>query len=167
MNFAVTLLQWFKNNGRSLPWRETKDAYAIWLSEVILQQTRIAQGMSYWERFMAQWPTVNDLAAATEDEVLKAWQGLGYYSRARNLHTAAQQVVELGGFPQSFKELKTLKGVGDYTAAAIASIAFGEPVAVVDGNVYRVLSRYFGIDTPIDSTEGKKEFQALAQSLYL
>lgn len=165
MNFAATLLQWFKNNGRSLPWRETNDAYAIWLSEVILQQTRIAQGMSYWERFMAQWPTVNDLAAATEDEVLKAWQGLGYYSRARNLHTAAQQVVELGGFPQTFKELKTLKGVGDYTAAAIASIAFGEPVAVVDGNVYRVLSRYFGIETPIDSTEGKKEFQALAQSL--
>ena len=165
MIFAATLLQWFKNNGRSLPWRETKDAYAIWLSEVILQQTRIAQGMSYWERFMAQWPTVNDLAAATEDEVLKAWQGLGYYSRARNLHTAAQQVVELGGFPQTFKELKTLKGVGDYTAAAIASIAFGEPVAVVDGNVYRVLSRYFGIDTPIDSTEGKKEFQTLAQSL--
>jgi len=165
MNFAATLLQWFKNNGRSLPWRETKDAYAIWLSEVILQQTRIVQGMSYWERFMVQWPTVNDLAAATEDEVLKAWQGLGYYSRARNLHTAAQQVVELGGFPQTFKELKTLKGVGDYTAAAIASIAFGEPVAVVDGNVYRVLSRYYGIDTPIDSTEGKKEFQALAQSL--
>nr|WP_311455373.1 A/G-specific adenine glycosylase [uncultured Prevotella sp.] len=165
MNFAATLLQWFKNNGRSLPWRETKDAYAIWLSEVILQQTRIAQGMSYWERFMAQWPTVNDLAAATENEVLKAWQGLGYYSRARNLHTAAQQVMELGGFPQTFKELKTLKGVGDYTAAAIASIAFGEPVAVLDGNVYRVLSRYYGIDTPIDSTEGKKEFQALAQSL--
>ena len=165
MNFAATLLQWFKNNGRSLPWRETKDAYAIWLSEVILQQTRIVQGMSYWERFMAQWPTVNDLAAATENEVLKAWQGLGYYSRARNLHTAALQVMELGGFPQTFKELKTLKGVGDYTAAAIASIAFGEPVAVVDGNVYRVLSRYYGIDTPIDSTEGKKEFQALAQSL--
>ena len=165
MNFAATLLQWFKNNGRSLPWRETNDAYAIWLSEVILQQTRIVQGMSYWERFMAQWPTVNTLAAATEDEVLKAWQGLGYYSRARNLHTAARQVVELGGFPQTFKELKTLKGVGDYTAAAIASIAFGEPVAVVDGNVYRVLSRHFGIDTPIDSTEGKKKFQALAQSL--
>lgn len=165
MNFAATLLQWFKNNGRSLPWRETKDAYAIWLSEVILQQTRIVQGMSYWERFMAKWPTVNDLAAATEDEVLKAWQGLGYYSRARNLHTAAQQVMELDGFPQTFKELKTLKGVGDYTAAAIASIAFGKPVAVVDGNVYRVLSRYYGIDTPIDSTEGKKEFQALAQSL--
>ena len=165
MNFAAILLQWFKNNGRSLPWRETNDPYAIWLSEVILQQTRIAQGMSYWERFIAQWPTVNNLAAATEDEVLKAWQGLGYYSRARNLHTAAQQVVELGGFPQTFKELKSLKGVGDYTAADIASIAFGEPVAVVDGNVYRVLSRYYGISTPIDSTEGKKEFQTLAQSL--
>ena len=165
MNFAAILLQWFKNNGRPLPWRETNDPYAIWLSEVILQQTRIAQGMSYWERFIAQWPTVNDLAAATEDEVLKAWQGLGYYSRARNLHTAAQQVVELGGFPQTFKELKSLKGVGDYTAAAIASIAFGEPVAVVDGNVYRVLSRYYGITTAIDSTEGKKEFQTLAQSL--
>lgn len=165
MNFAAILLQWFKNNGRPLPWRETNDPYAIWLSEVILQQTRIAQGMSYWERFIAQWPTVNDLAAATEDEVLKAWQGLGYYSRARNLHTAAQQVVELGGFPQTFKELKTLKGVGDYTAAAIASIAFGQPVAVVDGNVYRVLSRYYGITTAIDSTEGKKEFQTLAQSL--
>ena len=165
MNFAATLLQWFKNNGRSLPWRETNDPYAIWLSEVILQQTRIAQGMSYWERFIAQWPTVNNLAAATEDEVLKAWQGLGYYSRARNLHRAAQQVVELGGFPQTFKGLKTLKGVGDYTAAAIASIAFGQPVAVVDGNVYRVLSRYYGITTAIDSTEGKKEFQTLAQSL--
>ena len=165
MNFAATLLQWFKNNGRSLPWRETNDPYAIWLSEVILQQTRIAQGMSYWERFIAQWPTINDLAAATEDEVLKAWQGLGYYSRARNLHTAAQQVANLGEFPQTFKELKLLKGVGDYTAAAIASIAFGEPVAVVDGNVYRVLSRYYGISTPIDSTKGKKEFQAFAQSL--
>lgn len=98
MNFAATLLQWFKNNGRYLPWRDTNDAYAIWLSEVILQQTRIAQGLSYWQHFMKQWPTVNELAAATEDEVLKAWQGLGYYSRARNLHTAAQQVVELGGF---------------------------------------------------------------------
>ena len=165
MDFAAILLQWFKKNGRSLPWRETNDPYAIWLSEVILQQTRITQGTSYWKRFMAQWPTVNDLAAATEDEVLKAWQGLGYYSRARNLHTAAQQVVELGGFPQTFKDLKTLKGVGDYTAAAIASIAFSEPTAVVDGNVYRVLSRYYGIDTPVDSTKGKKEFQALAQSL--
>ena len=165
MIFSAVLLQWFKENGRPLPWRQTDDAYAIWLSEVILQQTRIAQGTAYWERFMAQWPSVDDLAAATEDEVLKAWQGLGYYSRARNLHAAARQVVGKGGFPRTFKELKTLKGVGDYTAAAIASFAFGEPVAVVDGNVYRVLSRYFGIDTPIDSTQGKKEFQAMAQSL--
>ena len=165
MIFSAVLLQWFKENGRPLPWRQTDDAYAIWLSEVILQQTRIAQGTAYWERFMAQWPSVDDLAAATEDEVLKAWQGLGYYSRARNLHAAARQVVGMGGFPRTFKELKTLKGVGDYTAAAIASFAFGEPVAVVDGNVYRVLSRYFGIDTPIDSTQGKKEFQAMAQSL--
>ena len=165
MIFSAVLLQWFKENGRPLPWRQTDDAYAIWLSEVILQQTRIAQGTAYWERFMAQWPSVDDLAAATEDEVLKAWQGLGYYSRARNLHAAARQVVGMGGFPRTFQELKTLKGVGDYTAAAIASFAFGEPVAVVDGNVYRVLSRYFGIDTPIDSTQGKKEFQAMAQSL--
>ena len=165
MNFAATLLKWFKSNGRSLPWRETENPYAIWLSEIILQQTRISQGMSYWERFMAQWPTVNELAAAAEDDVLKAWQGLGYYSRARNLHSAAQQVVKMGGFPQTFKELKMLKGVGDYTAAAIASIAFGKPEAVLDGNVYRVLSRYYGIETPIDSTKGKKEFQVLAQSL--
>ena len=165
MNFSATLLNWFKINKRCLPWRETNDAYAIWLSEVILQQTRIAQGMSYWERFMKQWPTVNELAAASEDDVLRAWQGLGYYSRARNLHKAAQQVVKLGGFPQNVKDLKTLKGVGDYTAAAIASIAFNEAVAVVDGNVYRVLSRHFGINTPIDSTEGKKVFQTLAQSL--
>ncbi|MCR5076729.1 MAG: A/G-specific adenine glycosylase [Prevotella sp.] len=165
MNFAATLLEWFKENGRALPWRETNDPYAVWLSEVILQQTRIAQGQSYWERFMAQWHTVADLAAASEDEVLKAWQGLGYYSRARNLHAAARQVVERGGFPTTYKELKTLKGVGDYTAAAIASISFREPVAVVDGNVYRVLSRYLGITTPIDSTQGKKEFHTIAQSL--
>lgn len=165
MNFSTTLLQWFAKNGRSLPWRETSDPYAIWLSEIILQQTRIVQGQSYWERFMKLWPTVSDLAHATTDEVLKAWQGLGYYSRARNLHTAAMQIVERGQFPKTYKELKTLKGVGDYTAAAIASIAFGENVAVVDGNVYRVLARYFGIDTPIDTTEGKKLFQELAQSL--
>ena len=132
---------------------------------MILQQTRIAQGRDYWVRFMKQFPGVNDLAAASEDEVLRLWQGLGYYSRARNLHTAAKQIVALGRFPDTFEEIKQLKGVGDYTAAAIASIAFGLPVAVVDGNVYRVLSRYFGIETPINSTEGKKEFAALAQSL--
>ena len=165
MNFSAVLLDWFARNGRDLPWRDTSDPYAIWLSEVILQQTRIAQGRDYWVRFMKQFPGVNDLAAASEDEVLRLWQGLGYYSRARNLHTAAKQIVALGRFPDTFEEIKQLKGVGDYTAAAIASIAFGLPVAVVDGNVYRVLSRYFGIETPINSTEGKKEVAALAQSL--
>lgn len=165
MEFANTIISWFRENGRALPWRETRDPYAIWLSEIILQQTRIAQGWEYWERFMAQYPTVEDLAAAHEDEVLKLWQGLGYYSRARNLHTAARQIVALGHFPDTLEGIKQLKGVGDYTAAAIGSFAFDIPAAVVDGNVYRVLARYFGIDTPINSTQGKKEFAALAQSL--
>ena len=164
-DFANTLLTWFRDNGRELPWRETHDPYAIWLSEIILQQTQVKQGWDYWERFMRRWPTVEDLAAATEDEVLREWQGLGYYSRARNLHTAARQVVEMGGFPQTIEGLRSLKGVGDYTAAAIGSIAFGLPAAVVDGNVYRVLARHFGIDTPINTTEGKKVFAMLAQSL--
>ncbi len=128
-----------------------------------MQQTRIAQGTAYWERFMKRWPNVHELAKATEDEVLREWQGLGYYSRARNLHKAAQQIVGLGRFPQTYKELKQLKGIGEYTAAAISSISFAEPVAIVDGNVYRVFARYFGIDTPIDSTEGKKVFKAMAQ----
>lgn len=165
MEFANTIISWFRENGRALPWRETRDPYAIWLSEIILQQTRIAQGWEYWERFMAQYPTVEDLAAAHEDEVLKLWQGLGYYSRARNLHTAAKQIVALGHFPDTLEGIKQLKGVGDYTAAAIGSFAFDIPAAVVDGNVYRVLARYFCIDTPINSTQGKKEFAALAQSL--
>lgn len=165
MEFANTIISWFQENGRALPWRETKDPYAIWLSEIILQQTRIAQGWEYWERFMAQYPKVEDLAAASEDEVLRQWQGLGYYSRARNLHAAAKQIVALGKFPDTLEDIKALKGVGDYTAAAIGSFAFDIPAAVVDGNVYRVLSRYFGIDTPINSTQGKKEFAALAQSL--
>ena len=165
MEFANTIISWFRENGRALPWRETRDPYAIWLSEIILQQTRIAQGWEYWERFMAQYPTVEDLAAAHEDEVLKLWQGLGYYSRARNLHTAAKQIVALGHFPDTLEGIKQLKGVGDYTAAAIGSFAFDIPAAVVDGNVYRVLARYFGIYTPINSTQGKKEFAALAQSL--
>lgn len=164
-SFSNTILSWFRENGRELPWRETKNPYAIWLSEIILQQTRIAQGWEYWERFMAQYPTVEELAAAHEDEVLKLWQGLGYYSRARNLHTAAKQIVALGHFPDTLEGIKQLKGVGDYTAAAIGSFAFDIPAAVVDGNVYRVLARYFGIDTPINSTQGKKEFAALAQSL--
>ena len=164
-SFSNTILSWFRENGRELPWRETKNPYAIWLSEIILQQTRIAQGWEYWERFMAQYPTVEDLAAAHEDEVLKLWQGLGYYSRARTLHAAAKQIVALGHFPDTLEGIKQLKGVGDYTAAAIGSFAFDIPAAVVDGNVYRVLARYFGIDTPINSTQGKKEFAALAQSL--
>ena len=167
MSFTTTILQWFGQNGRELPWRETRDPYAIWLSEVILQQTRIEQGRPCWERFMRRWPTVADLAAASEDEVLREWQGLGYYSRARNLLAAARQVCARGGFPSTFQELRALKGVGDYTAAAIGSFAFNLPVAVVDGNVYRVLARHFGISTPINTTLGKKEFTALAQQLLL
>ena len=161
------LLQWFQENGRDLPWRQTRDPYAIWLSEIILQQTQVKQGWEYWERFMRRWPTVEALAAATEDEVLREWQGLGYYSRARNLHYAARQIVARGSFPNTIEDIKKLKGVGDYTAAAIGSIAFNLPVAVVDGNVYRVLSRYFGIDTPINTTEGKKLFATLAQEQLL
>ena len=165
MEFASVLLKWFRENGRDLPWRQTRDPYAIWLSEIILQQTQVKQGWDYWERFMHRWPTVEALAVATEDEVLREWQGLGYYSRARNLHYAAKQIVALGHFPDTLDDIRKLKGVGDYTAAAIGSIAFGLPAAVVDGNVYRVLARHFGIDTPINTTEGKKTFTALAQSL--
>lgn len=163
--FASTIVSWFGECGRDLPWRHTKDAYAIWLSEVILQQTRIVQGQAYWERMMERWPSVEALAAASEDEVLRMWQGLGYYSRARNLHKAARQVVAMGRFPDSLKGIKALKGVGDYTAAAIACFAFGVPAAVVDGNVYRVLARYFDIDVPINSSQGKRVFAELAQSL--
>ena len=164
-DFSLALLRWFAANGRELPWRQTRDPYPIWLSEIILQQTRVQQGYDYWERFMRRWPTIELLAQASEDEVLREWQGLGYYSRARDLHAAARQVVALGGFPHSMEGIKSLKGVGDYTAAAIGSFAFGLPAAVVDGNVYRVLARHFGISTPINSTEGKHEFAALAQSL--
>lgn len=150
-----------------MPWRNTRDPYCIWLSEIMLQQTRVEQGLPYYERFRAAFPTVRDLAEASEEQVLKLWQGLGYYSRARNLHFTAQYVWnELGGeFPDNYKELLQLKGIGDYTASAIASICFDEPQAVVDGNVYRVLSRYFGEDTPIDSTVGKRLFRELAQQL--
>lgn len=163
--FASTIVSWFGEYGRDLPWRHTKDAYAIWLSEVILQQTRIVQGQAYWERMMERWSSVEALAAASEDEVLRMWQGLGYYSRARNLHEAARQIVAMGRFPDSLKGIKALKGVGDYTAAAIACFAFGVPAAVVDGNVYRVLARYFDIDVPINSSQGKRVFAELAQSL--
>ena len=164
-DFSLALLRWFEANGRELPWRQTRDPYPIWLSEIILQQTRVQQGWEYWERFMRRWPTIELLAQASEDEVLREWQGLGYYSRARNLHAAARQVVALGGFPSTLEGIKSLKGVGDYTAAAIGSFAFGLPAAVVDGNVYRVLARHFGIDTPINSYEGKHAFTALAQEL--
>lgn len=165
MDFTVELLKWYEHHGRTLPWRETRDPYPIWLSEVILQQTRIQQGMAYWERFMQRFPTVEALAAASEDEVLRLWQGLGYYSRARHLHAAARQIVERGGFPTTLEGIRSLKGVGDYTAAAVVSFAFGLPAAAVDGNAYRVMARYFGIETPINSTEGKKVFAALAAQL--
>lgn len=165
--FSHALLPWYRENQRPLPWRTAPDPYRIWLSEVILQQTRVDQGTAYWHRFVERYPTVAQLAKASEDQVLRLWQGLGYYSRARNLRTAAQQVVrEHGGvFPADHAALLKLRGVGDYTASAIASICFGQPEPVVDGNVFRVLSRVFGIATPIDSTIGKKEFRALAAEL--
>ena len=162
-----TLINWYALNQRDLPWRHNPTPYQVWLSEVILQQTRVNQGMDYYLRFVDRWPTVADLAQASEEEVLKMWQGLGYYSRARNLRLCAKQVVESynGQFPADYEQLKLLKGVGDYTAAAIASIAFNKPHAVVDGNVYRVLSRLFDIDTPININEGQKLFSELANKL--
>jgi A/G-specific adenine glycosylase len=164
--FSKTILHWFKKNERNLPWRNTKDPYKIWLSEIILQQTRVAQGMPYYFKFVEKYPDIQLLANAPIDVVLRTWQGLGYYSRARNLHETAKLVVNEfnGKFPDKYTELLKLKGVGSYTAAAIASFASNEPVAVVDGNVYRVLARYFGLDTDITSTIGKKEFQELANS---
>jgi A/G-specific adenine glycosylase len=167
MDLSQILLDWYRNNQRDLPWRRTNDPYAIWLSEVILQQTRVEQGMPYWLRFMEDFPTVTDLANADEREVLRLWQGLGYYSRARNLHTAAKVVRDEynGNFPDQYEQIRALKGIGDYTAAAISSFAFNLPHAVVDGNVYRFLSRIFAINTPIDSTNGKKEFFVLANEL--
>ena len=162
---ADILLDWYAREGRDLPWRRTRDPYRIWLSEVILQQTRVAQGTEYYLRFTERFPDVASLAAAPEDEVLKLWQGLGYYSRARNLHAAARQVVERfgGRFPVALEEVRSLRGVGDYTAAAICSAAYDAPCAVVDGNVYRVLARLFDLDAPIDSTAGKRAFAELAQ----
>ncbi|MCG2460201.1 A/G-specific adenine glycosylase [Flavobacteriaceae bacterium F89] len=167
MTFSETILSWYRENKRELPWRDTKDPYRIWLSEIILQQTRIAQGTPYYEKFLANFPTIEHLSNATEAEVLKLWQGLGYYSRARNLHATSKTVVQKygGKFPSNYIELMGLKGIGDYTASAIASICFDEPRAVVDGNVYRVLSRYFGVEIPINSTKGVKYFKALAQSV--
>lgn len=164
-SFTASLLRWFAQYGRELPWRGIGDPYGIWVSEVILQQTRIDQGTDYWHRFMKRFPTVEALAAASEDEVLRLWQGLGYYSRARNLHAAARQIVEQGGFPSTIEGLRALKGVGDYTAAAVGSMAFNLPAAAVDGNVYRVLARHYGIDVPINTTRGKHTFEALAREL--
>lgn len=161
--FSETLLDWYAENKRELPWRDTSDPYLIWISEIILQQTRVVQGAEYFLRFVHRFPDVESLASASEDEVMKYWQGLGYYSRARNLLAAAKSMS--GVFPVTYKEVRALKGVGDYTAAAVCSFAYDMPYAVVDGNVYRVLSRYFGIDTPIDSTEGKKIFTALAEEM--
>ncbi len=167
MNLTETLIDWYSINKRELPWRETTNPYHIWLSEIILQQTQVKQGLPYYEAFVSNFPTIFDLANASESKVLKLWQGLGYYSRARNLHTSAKYVAdELNGvFPSTFDEILKLKGVGDYTASAIASICFNETTAVVDGNVYRGLSRYFGIDTPINSSKGFKVFKAIAQDL--
>ena len=162
-SFSPLLLLWYQQNKRDLPWRHTRDPYKIWLCEIIMQQTRITQGMAYYNRFVQTFPSLRSLARAREDQVLKLWQGLGYYSRARNLHAAAKSMK--GVFPKTYEKVRVLKGVGDYTAAAICSIAYHMPYAVVDGNVYRVLARVFGISTPIDSTQGKKQFTTLAQEL--
>ena len=166
-NFSSQLLEWFASHARSFPWKETKDPYLIWLSEIILQQTRVEQGLPYYQKFAKKYPSVKDLANTSNDELMKLWEGLGYYSRARNLHAAAKFIVEQydGIFPKEYKNILKLKGVGPYTAAAIASFAFDLPYAVVDGNVYRVLSRYFGIEEAIDTSIGKKKFSSLAQEL--
>jgi len=167
LRLSSILIRWYNENKRDLPWRDTTNPYFIWLSEVILQQTRVVQGYSYFNKFIQKYPTVDLLAKADETEVLKLWQGLGYYSRARNLHAAAKTIVKdyNGIFPKEYKEVLKLKGVGEYTAAAVVSLAYNKPYAVVDGNVYRVLSRIFAIADPIDSTKGKKIFAELAQEL--
>ena len=167
MDFANSLMHWYLQNKRDLPWRKTVNPYKIWLSEIMLQQTRVAQGTPYFLSFTTAFPTVFDLAAANEEQVLKLWQGLGYYSRARNLHKTAQYVAnELSGiFPDNYNDLLKLKGVGEYTAAAIASFSYNEAVPVVDGNVFRVLSRYFDVETDIAAASAKKEFAALAFEL--
>lgn len=164
---TLAIHNWYESNQRPLPWRESRDPYKIWVSEIILQQTQVAQGLGYYHRFLEAFPDIGTLASAPETEVMKQWQGLGYYSRARNMHHTAKTLVEKwdGQFPQTYRELLSLKGIGPYTAAAIASIAFGLPQAVVDGNVFRVLSRLFAIDTPIDTPQGKKQFEQLADEL--
>ena len=166
-DFSTLIQEWYRLNKRDLPWRKVRSGYNIWISEIILQQTQVVTGLSYYLKFITNFPTVNDLANADEDEVLKLWQGLGYYSRARNMHFASKQIINdfNGLFPTTHKDILSLKGVGDYTAAAVSSIAYNLPHAVVDGNVYRVLSRCFLIDTPINSSQGKKDFSKLANSL--
>lgn len=166
-DFLHNIYKWYTKNQRTLPWRTTTDPYKIWLSEIILQQTRVAQGMYYYLQFLERFPTIYDLANAGEDEVLKLWQGLGYYSRARNLHETAKNVVTNydGIFPRNYHEIKNLRGIGTYTAAAIASIAFGLPYPTIDGNIYRVLARFFGISNPADTTQGKKIFEEIAREL--
>ena len=163
--FSKTLVDWYVEHGRDLPWRHTTDPYRVWVSEIILQQTRVAQGWAYYQRFVDRLPDVRALAEASEDEVLRLWQGLGYYSRARHLHRAARSLLPDCRMPRTYEGVRALPGVGDYTAAAICSLAYGMPLAVVDGNVYRVLSRYFGLATPIDTTEGRRLFARLAQEL--
>jgi A/G-specific adenine glycosylase len=164
MNFSDEIAGWYLNNKRRLPWRDTADAYVIWLSEIILQQTRVEQGMPYFYRFLEKYPDVSSFAAASEDEILRLWQGLGYYSRGRNMLKTAREVVGLyeGKFPVEYDRLIKLKGIGEYTAAAISSFAANEAKAVVDGNVYRVLARYYGIEEPINSPQGKRLFQGIA-----
>ncbi len=167
MDFSDELINWYNNNKRNLPWRNTTNAYLIWLSEIILQQTRVEQGMPYYYRFAEEYPDVNSFANASEDDILKLWQGLGYYSRGRNMLKTARMVQAQynGVFPTAYNELIKLKGIGEYTAAAISSFSANEAKAVVDGNVYRVIARYFGVDEPINSTLGKKKFQAIADEL--
>lgn len=164
-NINALIINWYTKNKRDLPWRNTRDPYLIWLSEIILQQTRVNQGLAYYQKFAKKYPTVGELAAADEQDVLNTWQGLGYYSRARNLHKTAKIISEQykGTFPPEYAKIIQLPGIGDYTAAAISSFAFDEPQAVLDGNVFRVLSRIFNLNTAIDSTQGKKEFRVLAQ----
>lgn len=165
-DFAVRLLKWYDYHGRNLPWRQTKNPYPIWISEIILQQTRVDQGTAYYHRLLEAFPTVEALAAASEDQVLRLWQGLGYYSRARNLHRAARMIVEQGCFPTDYEGVRVLPGVGPYTAAAICSFAYDQPHVVVDGNVYRVLGRCFGVDEPMDTTPGKKLYARLALEVF-
>lgn len=168
MDFAKELTRWYEANGRDLPWRNTREPYKIWISEVILQQTRVMHGMSYYLKFIETFPDLSSLASAPEDTVLRVWQGLGYYSRARNLHHAAKTIVEQynGKFPQSYKEIMQLKGIGTYTAGAIASIAFGEPVTAVDGNVKRVISRIFAIEEPVDSSTGDRMINSALEEIF-